>query len=78
MMESIIHEHNIPSVSYGKDEELLLGNILQGVESKSDNDFGNTQQQHNIWWNLSVPVYPVKKDLNISQKDLQKKTCRTI
>jgi len=39
MMKSIIHEYNIPSVSYGKDEELLLGNILQGVESQPDNIF---------------------------------------
>lgn len=39
IMKSIICEYNIPSVSYGKDEDLLLGNILQGVESKPDNDY---------------------------------------
>lgn len=39
MMKSIIQEYDIPSTSYGKDEELLLGNILKGVESKPDNDF---------------------------------------
>ncbi len=39
IMKSIIHEYGLPSVSYGRDEELLLGSILQGVETKSDNVF---------------------------------------
>ena len=37
-LKSIVQEHGIPSVSYGKEEELLLGYILQGVESKPDNN----------------------------------------
>ena len=39
IMKSIIYEYGLPSVSYGRDEELLLGSILQGVETKSDNVF---------------------------------------
>lgn len=48
-MKTIIQEYSIPSVSYGKDEELLLGNILQGVESQSDNVFwGYTAATQNM------------------------------
>lgn len=39
IMRSIIHKYNIPSVSYGRDEDLLLGNVLQGVEFQPDNEF---------------------------------------
>lgn len=38
-LKSIVQEYNIPSTSFGRDEELLLGNILQGVESKPNNEF---------------------------------------
>ena len=37
-LKTIVQENNIPSVSYGQDEELLLGHILQGVKSKPDNE----------------------------------------
>lgn len=40
-LETIVRENNIPSVSYGQDEELLLGHILQGVKSQPDNVYWN-------------------------------------
>lgn len=39
MLKFIVKENNIPSVSYGKDEDLLLGHILQGTETKENNEF---------------------------------------
>lgn len=36
-MREVVHENNIPSKSFGQDEELLLGNILQGVQDLQDN-----------------------------------------
>lgn len=35
-MQQIVREFNIPSKSYGRDEELLLGSILQGVHNVQD------------------------------------------
>lgn len=43
LMRNVVNEFNIPSKSFGRDEELLLGNILQGVENVPDN----------IVWNYS-------------------------
>ncbi len=37
-MKDIVCNDNIPSVHFGKSEELLLGNILQNTESVSDNE----------------------------------------
>ena len=39
MLKSVVQEYNIPSVSFGRDEKLLLGNILQDVETKPNNDY---------------------------------------
>lgn len=36
-MKSVIEEFDIPSVSFGHSEKLLLGAILQGVNNKADN-----------------------------------------
>ena len=36
MMEQVIHQYHIPSKSFGRDEELLLGTILQGVHGVQD------------------------------------------
>ena len=35
-LEEIVNEYNIPSKSFGRDEELLLGSILQGVHEVQD------------------------------------------
>lgn len=35
-MEQIVRQYHIPSKSFGKDEELLLGSILQGVHDVQD------------------------------------------
>ncbi len=37
LMQQVVHQYNIPSKSFGKDEELLLGSILQGVHEIQDN-----------------------------------------
>lgn len=36
LMQRVIENYNIPSKSFGRDEELLLGNILQGVHGLQD------------------------------------------
>lgn len=36
-MEQVVHQYRIPSKSFGHDEELLLGSILQGVQGIQDN-----------------------------------------
>ena len=36
-MEQVVHQYLIPSKSFGHDEELLLGSILQGVQGIQDN-----------------------------------------
>ena len=47
-MEQIVRQYNIPSKSYGRDEELLLGCILQGVHDEQDDvvwDYSETTQR---------------------------------
>ena len=47
-MSQIIQEHNIPSKSFGKDEELLLGSILQNVNNIQDDivwEYSETTQR---------------------------------
>jgi len=39
LMKSVVQECGIPSVTFGKCEKLLLGNILQNTETKSDNEY---------------------------------------
>ena len=36
LMEQVVRQNNIPSKSFGRDEELLLGSILQGVHGIQD------------------------------------------
>ena len=36
-LEDVLYENNIPSEHFGRDEELLLGRVLQGVEDQEDN-----------------------------------------
>lgn len=38
LMENVVRGLNIPSESFGKKEELLLGKILQGADLQKDND----------------------------------------
>ncbi len=38
-MKQIVVKNRIPSVSFGRTEQLLLGRILQNTEDKPDNDF---------------------------------------
>ena len=48
LMKDVVNEFNIPSKSYGRDEDLLLGYILQGVENVPDNvvwDYSVTTQR---------------------------------
>lgn len=35
-MQQVVRDYNIPSKSFGRDEELLIGNILQGVHKVQD------------------------------------------
>lgn len=47
-MQQIVREFNIPSKSYGRDEELLLGSILQGVHNVEDDvvwEYSETTQR---------------------------------
>lgn len=47
-MQHIVEEFNIPSKSYGRDEELLLGSILQGVHDVQDDvvwEYSETTQR---------------------------------
>lgn len=47
-MQQIVREFNIPSKSYGRDEELLLGSILQGVHDVQDDvvwEYSETTQR---------------------------------
>lgn len=47
-MEQIVHQYAIPSKSFGRDEELLLGSILQGVHNLQDDvvwDYSETTQR---------------------------------
>ena len=47
-LQDIIHEYHIPSKSFGRDEELLLGSILQGVHEVQDDvvwDYSETTQR---------------------------------
>lgn len=37
LMQEVVHQYNIPSESYGRKEELVLGRILQGVNNAPDN-----------------------------------------
>ena len=37
LLDEVVNEYNIPSKKHGRDEELLLGVILQGVENLQDN-----------------------------------------
>jgi len=39
LMKSVVQENDIPSVAFGKYEELLLGNILQNAETESGNEY---------------------------------------
>lgn len=39
LMKSIVEDYDIPSVAYGHSEKLLLGNILQNVDTKTDNEY---------------------------------------
>lgn len=45
-MQQVVRQYNLPSKSFGKDEELLLGNILQGVNDAYDVvwDYSETTQ----------------------------------
>ena len=48
VLQDIIHEYHIPSKSFGRDEELLLGSILQGVHEVQDDvvwDYSETTQR---------------------------------
>lgn len=48
LMKDIVLQNNIPSKSYGRVEELLLGTILQGVEDVQDNvvwEYSDTTQR---------------------------------
>lgn len=38
-LQDVVKEYNIPSVSFGRKEKLLLGSILQDVKGKANNDF---------------------------------------
>lgn len=40
-MKAVVEKGNIPSVSFGKSEKLLLGNIIKGLESLPDNEAWN-------------------------------------
>lgn len=47
-MQQIVNEYDIPSKSFGRDEELLLGNILQGVHDVQDDvvwEYSETTQR---------------------------------
>lgn len=47
-LQQIVREFNIPSKSYGRDEELLLGSILQGVHNVQDDvvwEYSETTQR---------------------------------
>ena len=47
-MSHVVEECNIPSKSFGRSEELLLGSILQGVEEQQDNivwEYSETTQR---------------------------------
>ena len=47
-LRHIVDEYNIPSKSFGHDEELLLGHILQGVHNVNDDivwDYSETTQR---------------------------------
>lgn len=47
-LQEIVHEYHIPSKSFGRDEELLLGSILQGVHEVQDDvvwDYSETTQR---------------------------------
>lgn len=47
-MQQVVRDFNIPSKSYGRDEELLLGSILQGVHDVQDNvvwEYSETTQR---------------------------------
>lgn len=47
-MQQIVREFNIPSKNYGRDEELLLGSILQGVHNVQDDvvwEYSETTQR---------------------------------
>ncbi len=39
LMKEVVHKHNIPSANYGSSEGLLLGRILQDVETIPDNEY---------------------------------------
>jgi DNA (cytosine-5)-methyltransferase 1 len=48
LMQQVVHQYNIPSKSFGRDEELLLGSILQGVHDVQDDvvwDYSETTQK---------------------------------
>lgn len=48
LMEQVVRQNNIPSKSFGRDEELLLGSILQGVHGIQDNvvwEYSETTQR---------------------------------
>lgn len=47
-MRNIVEEYNIPSKSFGRDEELLLGSTLQNIKEQEDNivwDYSETTQK---------------------------------
>ena len=47
-LQEIVHEYHIPSKRFGRDEELLLGSILQGVHEVQDDvvwDYSETTQR---------------------------------
>ena len=47
-MQHIVKEYNIPSKSFGRDEELLLGSILQNIDNQFDNvvwEYSETTQK---------------------------------
>ena len=48
LMQQVVHQYNIPSKSFGRDEELLLGSILQGVHGIQDDvvwEYSETTQR---------------------------------
>ena len=48
VLQEIVHDYHIPSKSFGRDEELLLGSILQGVHEVQDDvvwDYSETTQR---------------------------------
>jgi len=48
LMEQVVRQNNIPSKSFGRDEELLLGSILQGVHGIQDDvvwEYSETTQR---------------------------------